>query len=64
VATPTIWKEITTAFEGRMTGGSYAVENGIVRVRTLLGERAAELESCECAIHGAIAHVLVITKNI
>jgi len=43
VAAPIIWKEITTAFEGRMTGGSYAVENGIVRVRTPLGEKAAQL---------------------
>jgi hypothetical protein len=44
VAAPIIWKEITTAFEGRMTGGSYAVENGIVRLRTPLGEKVAELE--------------------
>jgi len=39
-----IWKEITTAFKGRMIGGLYAVENEIVRVRTPLGEKVAELE--------------------
>jgi hypothetical protein len=44
VAAPIIWKEITTAFNGRMTGGSYTVESGIVRVRTSLGEKVAELE--------------------
>jgi len=43
VAAPIIWKEITTAFKGRMTGASYTVENGIVRVRTPLGEKVAEL---------------------
>jgi hypothetical protein len=39
-----IWKEISTAFEGRAIGGSWAVENGIVRVRTALGERVAPFE--------------------
>jgi hypothetical protein len=44
VAASIIWKEITTAFKGRLTGGSYAVENEIVRVRTPLGEKVAALE--------------------
>jgi hypothetical protein len=44
VAHPIIWKEIMTAFEGRAIGGSWAVENGIVRVRTALGEKVAPLE--------------------
>ena len=44
MAAPIIWKEITTAFKGRMTGGWYAVEDGIVRVRTALGEKVAQLE--------------------
>ena len=39
-----IWKEITTAFEGRAIGGSWAVEHGIVRVRTALGEKVAPLD--------------------
>jgi hypothetical protein len=47
VAAPIIWKEITTAYKGRMTGGSYAVEDGIVRVRTPFGEKAAQLEGTD-----------------
>jgi hypothetical protein len=39
-----IWKEITTAFEGRAVGGLWAVEKGIVRVRTALGEKVGPLE--------------------
>jgi hypothetical protein len=45
VAQPIIWKEITTAFNGRAIGGSWAIEGGIVRVRTKLGEKVATLES-------------------
>ena len=41
---PIIWKEISTAFKGRPIGGSWVVENGIVRVRTTLGEKMAPLE--------------------
>ena len=44
---PIIWKEITTAFEGRAIGGSWAVEGGIVRVRTKLGEKSAPLEEAD-----------------
>jgi hypothetical protein len=44
VAQPIIWKEITTALEGRAIGGSWAVEDGRVKVRTALGEKSAPLE--------------------
>ena len=40
---PISWNEINTAFEGRMAGGTYAVEGRFVRVRTALGEKAAPL---------------------
>ena len=40
---PIIWKEITTAFKGQPIRGSYAVENGIVKVRTARGEKEARL---------------------
>jgi hypothetical protein len=43
VGPPIIWKEITCAFKGRTIGGSWVVENGIVRVRTTLGEKDAPL---------------------
>jgi len=49
VAVPIVWKEITTAFQGRMIGRSYAVEDGIVRVRTPLGEKTAELKGANSA---------------
>jgi vacuolar-type H+-ATPase catalytic subunit A/Vma1 len=44
VAEPINWKEITTAFKGRMIIGSYAVEDKIVRVKTTLGEKEAQIE--------------------
>jgi hypothetical protein len=39
-----IWKEISTAFEGRPIGGSWLIENGIVKVKTTLGEKTAPIE--------------------
>ena len=47
VAAPIIWKEITTAFGGRAIGGSWAVEDGHIRVRTTLGEKSAPLEEAD-----------------
>jgi hypothetical protein len=44
VGAPFIWKDISTTFEGRLIGGSWAVENGIVKVKTSLGEKTAPLE--------------------
>jgi hypothetical protein len=44
VVAPIIWKEISTAFEGRSIGGSWVVQNGIVKVKTALGEKTAPLE--------------------
>jgi len=43
VPTPIIWREITTVFKGRVVRGSYAVEDGTVKVRTPHGERATQL---------------------
>ena len=44
VPEPVFWKDITTAFEGRVIGGSWTVEEGVVRVRTAFGEKTAPLE--------------------
>jgi hypothetical protein len=41
---PTDWIQITTGFEGRAVRGSYAVEDGMVKVKTPRGERAAQVE--------------------
>jgi hypothetical protein len=40
----TDWIQITTGFEGRAIRGSYAVEDGMVNVKTSRGERAAQVE--------------------
>ena len=40
----TDWIQITTGFEGRAIRGSYAVEDGIVKVKTPRGERATQVE--------------------
>jgi predicted metalloendopeptidase len=50
VSAPIIWKEITTAFRGRVIGGSYTVEDGIVRVRTTLGQKIAQLGGVNAAL--------------
>jgi hypothetical protein len=43
VPTPITWREITTVFKGRVVGGSYAVEDGTVKVRAGDGEKATQL---------------------
>jgi hypothetical protein len=40
----TDWIQITTGLEGRAIRGSYAVEDGMVKVKTPRGERAAQVE--------------------
>ena len=47
VAQAIIWKEITSAFEGRAIGGSWAVEDGQVRVKTALAEKSAPPEEID-----------------
>jgi hypothetical protein len=43
VEKPIVWKQITTEFRGRAVSGSYAVEDGAVKVRTPDGEKTAPL---------------------
>jgi len=50
VHAPIVWKEITVWFRGRMIGGSYAVEDGSVRVKTSLGERSAQLRGANAGL--------------
>jgi hypothetical protein len=40
----TDWIQITTGFNGRAIHGSYAVEDGMVKVKTAHGERATQVE--------------------
>ena len=39
----TVWRQITVEFSGYPLSGSYAVENGIVKVKTLYGEKAIQV---------------------
>ena len=43
VEKPILWKQILTEFGGRAVSGSYAVEDGVVKVRTPDGEKTAPL---------------------
>ncbi len=46
VAKLTVWKRITTEFNGRLVNGSYAVEDAVVKVKTWRGEKAIQLDNC------------------
>jgi hypothetical protein len=37
--TLTVWQQITVQFDGHSLSGSYAVENGVVKVKTPFGEK-------------------------
>jgi hypothetical protein len=41
---PTGWIQITTGFNGRTIHGSYAVEEGIVKVKTPRSEKATQVD--------------------
>ena len=41
---PTDWIQITTGFNSRAVHGSYAVEDGMVKVKTARGEKATQVE--------------------
>jgi hypothetical protein len=43
--TLTVWQQITVEFNGHSLTGSYAMENGIVKVKTPFGEKA---DPCMC----------------
>jgi len=38
--TLTVWQQITVEFNGNSLSASYAVENGVVKVKTPFGEKA------------------------
>ena len=39
----TVWQKITVEFSGDPLSGSYAVEDGIVKVKTPYGEKATQI---------------------
>jgi hypothetical protein len=51
----TVWKLITTEFNGRLVNGSYAVEDAMVKVKTWRGEKAIQGNSCNSiSVAGAL----------
>ena len=41
----TVWQQVTAEFSGHPLSGSYAVEDGIVKVKTQYGEKATQIGS-------------------
>ena len=41
----TVWKKITAEFSGHPLSGSYAIEDGMVKVKTPHGEKATQIGS-------------------
>jgi len=41
--TLTVWQQIAVEFSGRSLSGSYAVEDGIVKVKTPHGEKMTQI---------------------
>jgi hypothetical protein len=41
----TVWQHVTAEFSGRPLSGSYAIEDGMVKVKTTNGEKAAHIGS-------------------
>ena len=45
VANLTVWQQITAEFSGHPLSGSYAIEDGMVKVKTTHGEKATQIGS-------------------
>ena len=43
VANLTVWQQITAEFSGHPFSGSYAIEDGMVKVKTVHGEKATQI---------------------
>jgi hypothetical protein len=41
----TVWHQVTVEISGHPVSGSYTVEDGIVKVKTLYGEKATQVGS-------------------
>ena len=59
---PTDSIQITTGFNGRAIHGSYAVEDGMVKVKTLSGERATQVEGVSNPIWLAVSLLRELAK--
>ena len=45
MANLTVWQQITAEFSGQPLSGSYAIEDGMVKVKTPHGEKATQIGS-------------------
>ena len=45
MANLTVWQQITAEFGGHPLSGSYAIEDGMVKVKTPYGEKATHIGS-------------------
>ena len=45
MANLTVWQQITAEFSGHPLSGSYAIEDGMVKVKTPYGEKATQIGS-------------------
>ena len=45
VANLTVWQQITAEFSGHPLSGSYAIEDGMVKVKTPHGEKTTQIGS-------------------
>jgi hypothetical protein len=43
MANLTVWQKVTAEFSGQPVSGSYAIEDGMVKVKTLHGEKATQI---------------------
>jgi hypothetical protein len=59
---PTDWIQITIGVDGRAIHGTYAVEDGIVKVKTPRGERATQVEGISNPIWLAVSLLRELAK--
>ena len=45
MANLTVWQQITAEFSGHPLSGSYAIEDGMVKVKTAHGEKTTQIGS-------------------
>src|SRR5262249_7449516 len=60
---PTNWIQITTGFDGRAIHGSYAVGDGVVKVKTPRGKRAAQVDDVSTPIWLAVSLLRELAKE-
>jgi len=60
---PTDWIQITIGFDGRAIHGSYAVGDGMVKVKSPRGERATQVDGVSNPIWLAVSLLRELAKE-